>query len=91
MKLHHFRPKKEKRGLLYQVFIIVAILQIGLLLAFSGYVVTMSIIEPENKFDAPPTLEKVDNAPKEQRVRVQQQQKKSRRVTKRIEIANPTM
>ncbi len=90
MKLHHFRPKREKRGLLYKVFIIVAILQIGLLLTFSGYVVTMSIIEPENKFDAPPTLEKVDNAPKEQRVRVQQQQKKSRRVTKRIEIANPT-
>lgn len=88
MKLHHFRPKKEKRGLLYQVFVVVAIIQISLLIALSGYIVSQSIIE-EQKFEAPPTIEKVENAQKEHRVRVERQQKKSRKMTKRIQIANP--
>ena len=60
MKLHHFRPKKEKRGLLYQVFILVAVIQIVLLITFGSVIVTQSIIMDENKFDAPPTIEKVD-------------------------------
>jgi len=88
MKLHHFNPKKEKRGLLYQVFVVVAIIQISLLVALSGYIVSKSIIE-EQKFEAPPTVEKVQNAQKEHRVRVERQQKKSRKMTKRISIANP--
>ena len=88
MKLHHFRPKKEKRGLLYQVFVVVAIIQVSLLIALSGYIVSQSIIE-EQKFEAPPTVEKVQNAQKEHKVRVERQQKKSRKMTKRIQIANP--
>ena len=88
MKLHHFRPKKEKRGLLYQVFVVVATIQVSLLIALSGYIVSQSIIE-EQKFEAPPTIEKVQNAQKEHRVRVERQQKKSRKMTKRIQIANP--
>ena len=56
IKLHHFKPKKEKRGLLYQVFIFVAIIQISALVAFSGYIVSQSIIE-EQKLDAPPPVE----------------------------------
>ena len=62
MKLHHFRPKKEKRGLLYQVFIIVAIIQVVLLITMGSVIVTQSIITEEKKFDAPPTIEKVDQA-----------------------------
>ena len=72
MKLHHFRPKREKRGLLYQVFIVVAVIQIVLLITFGSVIVTQSIIMDENKFDAPPTIEKVDQVRKETRVRVQQ-------------------
>ena len=89
MKLHHFRPKKEKRGLLYQVFILVAVIQIVLLITFGSVIVTQSIIMDENKFDAPPTIEKVDQVRKETRVRVQQQQKKTQKLTRRISITNP--
>lgn len=89
MKLHHFRPKKEKRGLLYQVFIIVAIIQVVLLITMGSVIVTQSIITEEKKFDAPPTIEKVDQARKETRVRVQQQQKKTQKLTRRISITNP--
>ena len=89
MKLHHFRPKKEKRGLLYQVFIIVAIIQVVLLITMGSVIVTQSIITEEKKFDAPPTIEKVDRARKETRVRVQQQQKKTQKLTRRISITNP--
>lgn len=89
MKLHHFRPKKEKRGLLYQVFIIVAIIQVVLLITMGSVIVTQSIITEEKKFDAPPTIEKVDQAKKETRVRVQQQQKKTQKLTRRISITNP--
>ncbi len=88
MKLHHFKPKKQKRGLLYQVFIVVAIIQISLLVALSGYIVSQSIIE-EQKFEAPPSVEKIESAPKEHRVRVERQQKRSRKMTRRISIANP--
>ncbi len=88
MKLHHFRPKKEKRGLLYQVFILVAIIQISLLIGLSGYIVSQSIIQ-EQKLDAPPPIEKVQPAQKEHKVRVERQQKKSRKMSKRISIANP--
>ena len=89
MKLHHFRPKKDKRGLLYQVFIIVAIIQVVLLITMGSVIVTQSIITEEKKFDAPPTIEKVDQARKETRVRVQQQQKKTQKLTRRISITNP--
>ena len=89
MKLHHFRPKKEKRGLLYQVFIIVAIIQVVLLITMGSVIVTQSIITEEKKFDAPPTIEKVDQARTETRVRVQQQQKKTQKLTRRISITNP--
>ena len=89
MKLHHFRPKREKRGLLYQVFIVVAVIQIVLLITFGSVIVTQSIIMDENKFDAPPTIEKVDQVRKETRVRVQQQQKKTQKLTRRISITNP--
>lgn len=89
MKLHHFRPKKEKRGLLSQVFIIVAIIQVVLLITMGSVIVTQSIITEEKKFDAPPTIEKVDQARKETRVRVQQQQKKTQKLTRRISITNP--
>ena len=89
MKLHHFRPKKEKRGLLYQGFIIVAIIQVVLLITMGSVIVTQSIITEEKKFDAPPTIEKVDQARKETRVRVQQQQKKTQKLTRRISITNP--
>ena len=47
MKLHYFRPKKQKKGLLYQGFIIVAIIQVALLIGFSGMVITQSIIKEE--------------------------------------------
>ncbi len=89
MKLHHFRPKKEKRGLLYQVFIVVAIIQVVLLITLGSVIVTQSIITDDKKFDAPPTIEKVDQAKKETRVRVQQQQKKTQKLTRRISITNP--
>ena len=88
MKLHHFRPKKEKRGLLYQVFVLVAIIQISLLVGLSGYIVSKSIIE-EQKLDAPPPVEKVQPAQKEHKVRVERQQKQSRKMTKCISVANP--
>ncbi len=89
MKLRHFNPKQEKKGLLYKVFVVVAIIQITLLISFGSYVVTRTILEDESEFKAPPSVEKIDNAPKEQKVRVERQQKKSAKLTKRISISNP--
>jgi len=89
MKLHHFNPRKEKRGLLYQVFVVVAIIQISLLVALSGYIVSQSIIDESSKLDAPPPVEKISQAPQEHKVRVERQQKKSQKMNKRIAIANP--
>ena len=89
MKLRHFNPKQEKKGLLYKVFVVVAAIQITLLISFGSYVVTRTILEDESEFKAPPSVEKIDNAPKEQKVRVERQQKKSAKLTKRISISNP--
>lgn len=89
MKLHYFKPKKQKRGLLYQVFVVVAIIQITLLVTMGSMIISQSIITDEKKFDAPPTIEKVDQAVRETRVRVQQQQKKTKKLTRRISVSNP--
>lgn len=89
MRLHHFNPKKEKKGLIYKVFVAVAAIQITLLVSFGSYVVTRTILEDEAEFKAPPSVEKVDHAPKEQKVRVERQQKRSSKLTKRIQISNP--
>ena len=89
MKLHHFNPKKEKRGLLYQVFIIVAVVQISLLLAFGSYVVTHTILEEEAKFTPPETVTPVDHARQEHRVNMERQQKKTSKFNRRISIQNP--
>ena len=89
MKLHYFTAKKEKHGLLYQVFVVVAIIQITLLVAFSSYIVSQSIIE-DQVFEAPPSTEKIEPAQQEQRVRVERQRKKSSNLTKRIQISNPS-
>ncbi len=89
MRYRHFNPKQEKRGLLYKVFVVVAIIQVTLLVTFASYVVTRSILEPESEFKAPPSVEKIDNAPKQQKVNVERQQKKSAKLTKRISISNP--
>ena len=89
MKLHYFKPKKQKRGLLYQVFVVVAIIQITLLVTMGSMIISQSIISDEKKFDAPPTIEKVDQAVRETRVRVQQQQKKTKKLTRRISVSNP--
>ena len=53
MKLRHFNPKQEKKGLLYKVFVVVAIIQITLLISFGSYVVTRTILEDEAEFKAP--------------------------------------
>lgn len=89
MKLHHFKPQKQKKGLLYQVFVVVAIIQVVLLITLGSVIVTQSIITEESKFEAPPTIEKVDQARKETRVKVQQQQKKTQKLNRRISITNP--
>lgn len=89
MKLRHFNPKQEGKGLLYKVFVVVAAIQITLLISFGSYVVTRTILEDEAEFKAPPSVEKIDNAPKEQKVRVERQQKKSAKLTKRISISTP--
>ena len=84
MKLRHFNPKQEGKGLLYKVFVVVAAIQITLLISFGSYVVTRTILEDEAEFKAPPSVEKIDNAPKEQKVRVERQQKKSAKLTKEL-------
>lgn len=89
MKLHYFRPKKQKKGLLYQVFIIVAIIQIALLIGFSGMVITQSIIKEETVMQAPPTQEQVKPAEQEYRVKVERTQKNTKKLNKRISIVNP--
>ena len=89
MKLHYFRPKKQKKGLLYQVFIIVAIIQVALLIGFSGMVITQSIIKEETVMQAPPTQEQVKPAEQEYRVKVERTQKNTKKLNKRISIVNP--
>ncbi len=89
MKLHYFKAKREKHGLLYQVFVVVAIIQITLLVTFSSYIVSQSIIE-DQVFEAPPSTEKIEPAQQEHRVRVERQRKKSSNLTKRIQISNPS-
>lgn len=87
MKLHRFKPKKEKKGLLYKVFVVVAILQITLMISFGSYVVTRTILEDEVEFKPPEAVEKVDHAPQMQKVQVERQQKKASKLTKRISIS----
>lgn len=89
MKIHHFNPKKEKRGVLYQVFVVVAIVQISLLLVFGSYVVTRTILEDEAKFTPPETVQPVDHARQEHRVNMERQQKKTSKFNRRISIQNP--
>ncbi len=90
MKFHRFRPKKQKRGLLYQVFVVVAILQIAALLALGGMVVTRTILPPENVMQAPPPAEVIEPPKREHQVQVERTQRKSTRINKRISVANPT-
>ncbi len=90
MKLRYFRPKKQKKGLLYQVFVVVAIIQVALLLAFGGMVVTQSIIQEENAMKAPPPVENVEPVKQEHEVRVEQTQRRSQRLNRKISVANPT-
>ncbi len=89
MRLRHFKPKQEKKGLLYKVFVTVAAIQIIMAITFASYVVTRSVLEPDTEFKAPPSVEKVDLAPRQQRVNVERQQKKSAKLTKRISVSNP--
>ena len=89
MKLHYFRPKKQKKGLLYQVFIIVAIIQIALLIGFSGMVITQSIIKEETVMQAPPTQEQVKPAEQEYRVKVERTQKNTKKLNKALSIFPP--
>lgn len=89
MKFHHFNPKKEKKGLIYKVFVVVAAIQVTLLVSLGGYVVTKTVLEDESEFKAPPVTEKLDITPKQHKVQVERQQKKSSKLTKRISISNP--
>ena len=89
MKLHFFKAKKQKKGLLYQVFVVVAAIQIALLITFSGMVITSSLIKGESVMQAPPTQEQVKPAEQEYRVKVERTQKNTKKLNKRISIVNP--
>lgn len=90
MKLRHFKPKKEKKGLLYQVFVVVAAIQVALLLLFGGMVISQSIIQEDQGTKAPPPIEKIQPPKQEHKIQVERTQKKSKQMNKRISVANPT-
>ncbi len=88
MKIYHFRPKKEKKGLLYQVFFAVAAVMTVLLISFGSYVVTQSIINIDSSMEAPPTKEKVKPAERQRKVDLERQNRKSQKFVKRITMSN---
>lgn len=79
MKLHHFNPKREKRGLLFKVFVVVAIIQVSLLVALSSYIVSVTYFTEEKEFVPPPSTEKIEPKVQERKVKVRQEQEKTRK------------
>ena len=89
MKLHHFNPKREKRGLLFKVFVVVAIIQVSLLVALSSYIVSVTYFTEEKEFVPPPSTEKIEPKVQERKVKVRQEQEKTRKATPRIKMPMP--
>lgn len=54
MKIHYFKPKRQKNSLFIKVLIAVGIVQTALLLLLGGIMVTQTIFPKEQVFDAPP-------------------------------------
>lgn len=89
MKIHHFIPKKEKHGLLWQIFVFVAVIHVILLVTFGSYVVSRTILEDDEVMAPPPITDAQDIKPKVNKVIVERQNKKSSKPSRRISIANP--
>ncbi len=89
MKIYRFRPKKQKNSLLFKVFVIVAIIQIALLVGFSGMIISQSIINLGSEMEAPKVAEKVEPQKQEVRARINRTQRKTTKLTKRISVVNP--
>ena len=89
MKIYRFKPKKQKNSLLFKVFVIVAIIQIALLVGFSGMIISQSIINLGTEMEAPKVTEKVEPQRQEVRARLNQTQRKTTKLTKRISVVSP--
>ena len=74
MKLHHFNPKREKRGLLFKVFVVVAIIQVSLLVALSSYIVSVTYFTEEKEFVPPPSTEKIEPKVKITKIAIQKKE-----------------
>ena len=88
MKIHHFRPKRQKDTLLYQIMLIVAVLHIVALLVLGSVIISQQIINPQEEFKAPPPAEKVSNQKKQYQTKARNNQRRSQKLAKRIQIQN---
>lgn len=88
MKIHHFRPKRQKDTLLYQIMLIVAVLHIVALLVLGSVIISQQIINPQEEFKAPPPAEKVNNQKKQYQTKARNNQRRSQKLAKRIQIQN---
>lgn len=88
MKIYHFRPKKDKNSLLYQVFLIVSAIMIVSLLTFGGMIVARSIIDPPKDITAPPTDVRPPPEQQQKRLDIERQTRKTTKMNKTITIVN---
>gem|GEM_PF-776524 len=85
--MYHFKPKRQKNTLLIKLFVVFALLQILVLVFFGSYIVSQTIFNPPQVFEAPEAVERVEPQKQEHKVKVQQQQRKSAKMNKRISVA----
>ncbi len=87
MKIHYFKPKRQKNSLFIKVLIAVGIVQTALLLLLGGIMVTQTIFPKEQVFDAPPPPPpNQEIKQKKQKLIVKKTQQRSNQNVRRINV-----
>jgi len=87
MAIHHFKAKRKRDTLLFKIMVTVAALHIAGMLLLGTLIITETIIIGESEFQAPPPPEKVEkNQQRAQERRIQSNQNRSTKTTKRITV-----
>lgn len=88
MKIYHFRPKKDKNSLLYQIFIVVTAIMVVSLITFGGIIVAQNIINPDKQMQAPPTEVKPPPEQQQKRLDIERQTRKTTKINKTIAVVS---
>ncbi len=78
---------KKSNSLFYRVFVVVAVIQVAIFLGLSGYIITRTIINPEQTFEQPPEPAMNDVKQQENVASIKASTRKSSKMTKRISAA----